>query len=130
MIYDNEGNITALHCTADFATLGKKAEGRKVKGVIHWVSKAHSLPGEVRLYERLFALPNPASASSLAAAINPDSLHTLHGARIEISLQQAAVGEVFQFERQGYFVFDRDTSSKKTVFNRTVTLRDTWLHRL
>lgn len=129
VISDDNGNITELHCTADLDTLGKKPEGRKVKGVIHWVSAAHSLPAEIRLYDTLFTLPNPASAASLGESINPDSLHTLHSARVEASLQKAVVGDVFQFERQGYFALDPDTRSEKAVFNRTVTLRDTWAGR-
>ena len=129
VIKDDNGEIVELRCTADFDTLGKKPEGRKVKGVIHWVSKAHSLPAEIRLYDRLFKLANPAEAEILGEAINPESLSTMHNARIETSLGDAKIGDVFQFERQGYFSLDPDSDEKRAVFNRTVTLRDTWANR-
>jgi len=126
IVKNDDGSIAELHCSADFDTLGKKPEGRKVKGVIHWVSEAHSLPAEIRLYDRLFKLPNPAGEKNLADAINPESLRAMHHSRVEASLQSAAPGDVFQFERQGYFALDRDSSAEKAVYNRTVTLRDTW----
>ena len=126
VIKDDAGNIIELHGSVDFATLGKKPEGRKVKGVIHWVSEAHSLSAEVRLYEALFHSAEPAAATDLGDAINPDSLKVLSNVRVEKSLAAAAVGEVFQFERQGYFALDADSTEDRPVFNRTITLRDTW----
>lgn len=126
VIKDDDGHILELHCSADFDTLGKKPEGRKVKGVIHWVSEAHSVQAEVRLYDRLFNLANPNSAETLAEAINPNSLTVMENARVEPSLTDACTGNVFQFERQGYFAVDPDSGDGSLVFNRTVTLRDTW----
>ena len=127
VIKDSDGNITELRCTHDAATLGKKPEGRKVKGVIHWVSAAHAVPAEVRVYDRLFNIPNPASADSIEEALNPDSIVIKQNAFVEASLAEAKPEERFQFERLGYFVADRrDHSSDNLVFNRTVTLRDTW----
>ena len=127
VIKDNDGNITELRCTHDAATLGKKPEGRKVKGVIHWVSASHAVPAEVRVYDRLFNIPNPASADTIEEALNPDSVVIKQNALVEASLAEAKPEERFQFERLGYFVADRrDHSSDNLVFNRTVTLRDTW----
>lgn len=127
IIKDDNGQVVELRCSHDPATLGKKPEGRKVKGVIHWVSESQSIKAEVRVYDRLFNVPNPASAESLAAAINPDSLKRMTNCYLEASLSEARPEERFQFERLGYFVADRfDHSSDSPVFNRTVTLRDTW----
>jgi len=127
VIKDNDGKIIELRCTHDAATLGKKPEGRKVKGVIHWVSAAHAVPAEVRVYDRLFNIPNPASADTIEEALNPDSVVIKQNAFVEASLADAKPEERFQFERLGYFVADRrDHSSSNLVFNRTVTLRDTW----
>ncbi len=127
MIKDDTGNITELRCTYDPDTLGKNPEGRKVKGVIHWVSAKHSLPAEIRLYDRLFKVANPDAESHFLDALNPDSLDILENCRVEASLQQAESGSRFQFERTGYFCVDsKDSSADKLVFNRTVTLRDTW----
>lgn len=124
---DAEGNITTLHCTYDPETLSKDpADGRKVKGVIHWVSAAHALPVEIRLYDRLFSVPNPGSADDFLATINPESLVIKQGF-VEPSLQHAQKGKAYQFEREGYFCLDsRYTTESKLVFNRTVGLRDTW----
>jgi glutaminyl-tRNA synthetase len=127
VIKDNDGKIIELRCTHDAATLGKKPEGRKVKGVIHWVSAAHAVPAEVRVYDRLFNIPNPASADTIEEALNPDSVVIKQNAFVEASLADAKPEERFQFERLGYFVADRrDHSNSNLVFNRTVTLRDTW----
>jgi glutaminyl-tRNA synthetase len=127
IIKDNDGKIIELRCTHDAATLGKKPEGRKVKGVIHWVSAAHAVPAEVRVYDRLFNIPNPASADTIEEALNPDSVVIKQNAFVEASLADAKPEERFQFERLGYFVADRrDHSNSNLVFNRTVTLRDTW----
>ncbi len=128
IIKDDQGNITELRCTYDPDTLGKKPEGRKVKGVIHWVSEEHALPAEIRLYDRLFKLPNPDAEANFLDALNPESLKILENARVEPGLAEAPSEARFQFERKGYFCLDAiDTKAKdKLVFNRTVTLRDTW----
>ncbi|MGK2960247.1 MAG: glutamine--tRNA ligase [Candidatus Malihini olakiniferum] len=125
---DAQGIITALYCTYNAGTLSKDlAGGRKVKGIIHWVSAAHALPAEFRLYERLFIVPNPGAADDLLATINPDSLKVVQGF-VESSLANAEVEKAYQFEREGYFCADRRYSSKAhLVFNRTVGLRDTWV---
>jgi glutaminyl-tRNA synthetase len=124
---DDEGNITCLFCTCDVDTLSKDpADGRKVKGVIHWVSAVHALPAEFRLYDRLFSVPNPAAAEDFLASINPDSLVIRQGF-VEPGMQQAEASAPYQFEREGYFCADSVYSSAtKLVFNRTVGLRDTW----
>jgi glutaminyl-tRNA synthetase len=127
VIKDSEGNVTELRCTHDKATLGAKPEGRKVKGVIHWVSASHGIPAEVRLYNPLFNVPDPAKADSLSSAINAESEIVLKNCIVEPALENASPEQHFQFERIGYFVADRrDHSSENLVFNRTVTLRDTW----
>lgn len=127
VIKDEQGHITEIHCSYDPDTLGKNPEGRKPKGVIHWVSATHSLPATVRLYDRLFNVPNPAAEDNLAESLNPESLITLSDARIEMSVKDVAPETRFQFEREGYFCSDRyDCKDGKLVFNRTVTLRDSW----
>ena len=124
---DSEGNITTIFCSYDDETLGKNpADGRKVKGVIHWVSADKALPAEIRLYDRLFTVANPAAADDFAATINPESLVKLNGF-VEPSLAEAAAEQGFQFERTGYFCVDsKDSKADALVFNRTVGLRDTW----
>ncbi|EMD1176234.1 glutamine--tRNA ligase [Vibrio harveyi] len=124
---DAEGNITTIFCTYDAETLGKNpADGRKVKGVIHWVSADKALPAEIRMYDRLFTVPNPAAADDFAATINPESLVVLNGF-VEPSLVNAEAEIGYQFERMGYFCADsKDSSAENLVFNRTVGLRDTW----
>ncbi|WP_425669472.1 glutamine--tRNA ligase [Vibrio owensii] len=124
---DAEGNITTIFCTYDAETLGKNpADGRKVKGVIHWVSADKALPAEIRMYDRLFTVPNPAAADDFAATINPESLVVLNGF-VEPSLANAKAETGYQFERMGYFCADsKDSSADNLVFNRTVGLRDTW----
>jgi len=124
---DAEGNITTIFCSYDADTLGKNPEdGRKVKGVIHWVSADKGLPAEIRLYDRLFTVPNPAAADNFAETINPDSLVKLNGF-VEPSLASAKAEAGFQFERMGYFCADaKDSKADALVFNRTVGLRDTW----
>ncbi|WP_337076293.1 glutamine--tRNA ligase [Aeromonas dhakensis] len=125
---DADGKITCIYCTYDADTLGKDpADGRKVKGVIHWVSATHSLPAEVRLYDRLFKVPNPGAEEDFEAALNPDSLVIIEGARVEASLKYAKPEQAYQFEREGYFCADNKLSSPEhLVFNRTVALRDVW----
>ena len=124
---DAEGNIQTIYCTYDPATLNKNPEdGRKVKGVIHWVSAKFAKPAEIRLYDRLFNTPNPGSADDFLSTINPNSLLIKKGF-VEPSLQYAEVGKAFQFEREGYFCLDsKYASDDNLVFNRTVGLRDSW----
>ncbi|MEI7071704.1 glutamine--tRNA ligase [Pectobacterium versatile] len=125
---DEQGTITTIYCSYDAETLSKDpADGRKVKGVIHWVSAAHSVPAEFRLYDRLFSVANPGAADDFLSTINPDSLKITQGF-VEASLAQAEVEKAYQFEREGYFCADRVYSSAEhLVFNRTVGLRDTWV---
>jgi len=123
------GEIIELHCTYDPATLGGSApDGRKVKGTIHWVSAAHGVPAKVRLYDRLFTAENPdAGEANFKTFVNPESLLVLNDCLVEPSLANAKPGSHYQFERQGYFCVDSlDSKDGKPVFNRTVTLRDTW----
>ena len=124
---DAEGLVTTVYCTYDADTLGKDpADGRKVKGVIHWVSAAHAVNAEVRLYDRLFQVPNPAAEEVFADALNPNSLQIVQGV-VEPSLAQATAEAGFQFERTGYFCVDSEFAKEgKLVFNRTVDLRDSW----
>jgi glutaminyl-tRNA synthetase len=126
IIKDDNGNIVELRCSYDPATLGKNPEGRKVKGVIHWVSEAHAIPAELRLYDRLFSHPNPDTLDNFLDGINPNSLEILSDCRVEASLANASTESRFQFERTGYFCLDADSTAEKLVFNRTVTLRDSW----
>lgn len=124
------GKILELRCSYDPETLGKKPEGRKVKGVIHWVSAKHAIKAEVRLYDRLFSVPNPSDekdGKTYIDYLNPDSLKVIKEAYVEPSLKNAEAGARFQFEREGYFCVDAvDSSADKLVFNRVVTLRDSW----
>ncbi|MFQ2092717.1 glutamine--tRNA ligase [Aeromonas taiwanensis] len=125
---DADGKVTCIYCSYDADTLGKDpADGRKVKGVIHWVSATHSLPAEVRLYDRLFKVPNPGAEEDFEASLNPESLVIIAGARVEASLKDAKPESAYQFEREGYFCADNKLSSPEhLVFNRTVALRDVW----
>jgi len=125
---ERTGEVVEVHCTYDPETRGGlPADGRKVEGTIHWVSAAHSLPAEVRLYDRLFLAANPSSEKDFTKYLNPKSLETLTSSRVEPSLGGAAPGSRYQFERLGYFCVDSvDSSGGALVFNRTVTLRDSW----
>ncbi len=127
VIKDDNGEITEIRCSYDPQTLGKNpADGRKVKGVIHWVSASHSLPAQIRIYDRLFTVANPAAVENIDEALNPDSLVVKQGF-VELGLKSAEAGLAYQFEREGYFCVDsEDSSPEKLVFNRTVALRDTW----
>jgi len=131
VIYDSSGKVIELHCTYDKATRsGAKAEGRKVKGIIHWVSIQHSVPVEVRLYDRLFVNPSPGSNDpdgNFLNDLNPDSIETVTSCRVEPGLLKAEPEDIYQFERVGYFCVDsKESRPEALVFNRTVTLRDTW----
>jgi len=131
MIKDEQtGEVVELHCTYDPATRGGDSpDGRKVRGTLHWVSAAHSLPAEVRLYDHLFVKPDPddvEEGSDFTANLNPNSLEVLTSCRVEPGLVGVTPGSRYQFERQGYFCVDPDSRDGKLVFNRTVTLRDTW----
>ncbi|MEO1878639.1 MAG: glutamine--tRNA ligase/YqeY domain fusion protein, partial [Methylococcales bacterium] len=114
IIKNDAGNIIELRCTYDPDTLGKKPEGRKVKGVIHWVSEQHALDAEIRLYDRLFNVANPESENNFLDVVNPDSLQTLNHCKVEASLANSEAGNLFQFERIGYFCVDsKDSSAEK-----------------
>jgi len=130
VIKDAHGEVIELHCSHDPDTLGANPEGRKVKGVIHWVSAEYGLSAELRLYDRLFNQPMPDSGKDgqeYTDHLNPDSLKTLTGCIVEPALAEAAAGERFQFEREGYFCMDVKLSVPgELIFNRTVTLRDSW----
>jgi glutaminyl-tRNA synthetase len=131
VIYDSSGKVIELHCTYDQATRsGAKAEGRKVKGVIHWVSIQHSVPVEVRLYDRLFVNRSPGSddpGGNFLNDLNPDSIETVTSCRVEPGLLKVEPDDIYQFERVGYFCVDsKESRPEALVFNRTVTLRDTW----
>jgi len=131
VVKNAKGEVTELRCTYDPATRGGSApDGRKVKATIHWVSAAHAVPAEVRLYNPLFTKPDPSGGENFAADLNPNSLETLGQARLEPALADAKPGQPVQFERQGYFCLDRDGTPEKPVFIRTVGLRDTWAKEL
>ncbi|GAB4277467.1 MAG: glutamine--tRNA ligase/YqeY domain fusion protein [Deferrisomatales bacterium] len=128
VVKDAAGEVVELRCTYDPETLGGAApDGRKVKATLHWVSAQHSVAAEVRLYDRLFAVPDPEGGEGdWKSRVNPDSLEVLTDCRLEPSLAGAAPGRRYQFERLGYFCVDPDTAEGRPVFNRTVTLRDQW----
>ncbi|MFA3783066.1 glutamine--tRNA ligase/YqeY domain fusion protein [Melioribacteraceae bacterium 4301-Me] len=128
VIKNNNGEIVELHCTYDPATKsGSGTSNKKVKGVIHWVSAHHSLKAEVRLYDRLFTIENPGEKENWKDYINPNSLEIITDALVEPSLSNAKPGDKFQFERLGYFCVDTKYSTKeKLVFNRTVSIKDSW----
>jgi glutaminyl-tRNA synthetase len=120
------GEVVELRCTYDPATKGGNApDGRKVKATMHWLSAAHSVPAEIRLYNQLFVKPTP-DAANFAADLNPQSLEILTDARVEPAIAEANSSDVMQFERQGYFVRDPDSTPDRRVFNRTIGLRDTF----
>jgi glutaminyl-tRNA synthetase len=130
VVKDAAGNVIELRCTYDPATKGGDApDGRKVKGTIHWVAAATALDAEVRLYDHLFNTPDPEDVpegQTFLANLNPKSLEVLTGCKLEPSVAGSPVGTTYQFERLGYFCVDRDSTPGRLVFNRAVTLRDTW----
>jgi glutaminyl-tRNA synthetase len=125
---DKTGEIVELHCTYD-PTTRSGSEGRNVKGIVHWVSAADALDAEVRLYDRLFSVDDPENqpgGRDWKSYLNPNSLSVMTPCKVEPSLGKALPGRFYQFERQGYFCVDPDSSEGRLVFNRTVALRDTW----
>ena len=127
VIKDNDGEVVELHCTYDPETRGGDSpDGRKVKATLHWVSAAHAVPAEVRLYDQLFNRPDPGADGEFLDDLNPDSLEVIENAWLEPSIAEFAPGDRFQLERLGYFCVDPDSTPGRQVLNRTVTLRDTW----
>ena len=130
MVKDDAGEIVELRCTYDPKTRGgTPPDGRRVRGTLHWVSAEHALNAEVRLYDRLFLKEDPddvAPGKDFISNLNPDSLEVIENAKVEPSLEGAAPATRVQFERQGYFTVDPDSSPDKLVFNRTVSLKDAW----
>jgi glutaminyl-tRNA synthetase len=121
------GQVVELRCTYDPATRGGEApDGRKVKGTIHWVSERHAVDATVRLYESLFVTDNPAEGGDIGANLNPNSLEVLTGCKVEPAAAETAPGTRYQFMRHGYFCVDPDSTPGALVFNRTITLKDTW----
>jgi glutaminyl-tRNA synthetase len=129
IVKDASGEVTEVHCSWDPNSQGgNAADGRKIKGTIHWVSAAHALDAEARLYDRLFLVDNPQKDKEVdwKTHLNPKSLETLIGCKVEPSLGTASAGDRVQFERLGYFCVDQDSQSAKLVFNRTISLKDSW----
>jgi glutaminyl-tRNA synthetase len=130
MVKNNEGEVVEVHCTYDPSTRGGNApDGRKVKSTIHWVSAAHAIDAEVRLYDKLFLVENPdrtAEGKEFTESLNPNSLEIISRAKLEPSLSSAVSEDRYQFERLGYFCVDPESRSGKLVFNRTLALKDTW----
>ena len=126
VVKDESGKVVELRCSADLdSKSGGASAGRKIKGTIHWVSATHAFDAEVRLYDRLFTAPEPDAGGDFKAHLNPHSLEVLT-AKLEPSLEDAKPELRYQFERLGYFCLDQESSSSKSVFNRTITLKDTW----
>ena len=130
VLKNEKGEVVEVHCTYDPATRGGNTpDGRKVKSTIHWVSAAHAIDAEIRLYDNLFSKEDPNATTDgedFTANLNPNSLEIVTEAKLEPSLAEAKAGNRYQFERLGYFCVDPDTTSERLVFNRTVPLRDTW----
>jgi glutaminyl-tRNA synthetase len=130
IVKDENGNVVEVHCTYDPASRGGEApDGRKVRGTLHWVSVAHTIEAEVRIYDRLFDVEDPEDVDegeTFIDNLNPDSLEVLTGCKIEPSVADAKPGDTYQFMRTGYFSVDPDTGDSGLVFNRTIALRDTW----
>jgi glutaminyl-tRNA synthetase len=129
-VKDGTGQIVELRCTADLESKsGGPTAGRKVKGTIHWVSARHAVDAEVRLYDRLFTVPEPDADGDFKKHINPDSLEIVQ-AKCEPSLRQARPDVRYQFERLAYFALEKESTPEKLIFNRTITLKDTWAKEL
>ena len=130
VVKDAAGNVVEVHCTYDPASRGGQSpDGRKVKSTMHWVSAAHAISAEIRLYDKLFSKPDPydlEEGQDVLDNLNPNSLEIVSGAKLEPSLRNAKPGDRFQFERVGYFCVDPDSVTQKLVFNRTLPLKDTW----
>jgi glutaminyl-tRNA synthetase len=128
VITNDAGEVIELRCSYDPATKGENPTDYKPKGVIHWVSADNSIPCEVRQYDRLFTEANPEADKerSFTEFLNPESLQSFPNARVEVGMANAAVESNYQFERQGYFCVDQDSTDERMVFNRTVSLRDSW----
>jgi glutaminyl-tRNA synthetase len=131
VVKNDKGEILEVHCTYDPATRGGNSppDGRKVKATIHWVSAAHAVDAEVRLYENLFSKEDPSKTEpgqDFTSNLNPNSLEVLTNCKLEPSLATASIGSRYQFERLGYFCVDPESTPGRPVFNRTVALKDTW----
>jgi glutaminyl-tRNA synthetase len=128
VVKDAQGAVVELRCSYDPDSRGgNPKDGRKIKGTLHWVSEKQGVPGEVRLYDRLFQAERPGEeGDDFLADLNPKSCETVTGARVEPAIANAALGDRFQFERVGYFCVDRDSRPGAPVFNRTIGLRDSW----
>jgi glutaminyl-tRNA synthetase len=130
LVKNDKGDVIEVHCTYDPATRGGNTpDGRKVKATIHWVSAAHAVDAEVRIYENLFSKENPSDVKEdqdVLDNLNPNSLEIIADAKLEPSLANARAGSRYQFERLGYFCVDPDSKPGSPVFNRTVALKDTW----
>ncbi|HXY38742.1 MAG TPA: glutamine--tRNA ligase, partial [Vicinamibacteria bacterium] len=128
VVKDSRGEVVELRCTYDPATRGGDApDGRRPKATLHWLSANDAVPAEVRLYDHLFTRPDPGAGGDLLADLSPRSEEVLTGCLVEPALASTAVGETVQFERLGYFCLDRDSAPGRPVFNRTCTLKDTWV---
>ena len=130
MVKDEAGNLVEVHCTYDpLSRGGNSPDGRKVKSTMHWVSAAHAISAEIRLYDKLFAKADPydlEEGQDVLDNLNPNSVEIVTGAKLEPSLANAKVGDRFQFERVGYFCLDPDSTPGNLVFNRTLPLKDSW----
>jgi glutaminyl-tRNA synthetase len=130
VVKDSAGNIVEVHCTYDpLSRGGNSPDGRKVKSTIHWVSTAHAISAEIRLYDKLFLKPDPGDVEEgqdVLSNLNPNSVEILLGAKLEPSLSNAKLEDRFQFERVGYFCLDPDSTEGNLVFNRTLPLKDSW----
>ncbi len=127
VVKDENGDIKEIHCTYDPETKGgTSADGRKVKGTLHWVSATNCVDAEVRIYENLFNCQNPSAAENFLDTVNHDSLKIVKGSKAELCVNDLKVGDVVQFERTGYFCLDKDSTEGHPVFNRTIALKDTW----